>query len=756
MRIAELEVPGEVKEVLSKRGYIELYPPQEEAIRSGVLNGKNLVMASPTASGKTLIAELCALKHVLERGGKVLYLTPLRALAWEKYEVFQAYSGIEKRGGGRIRVGISTGDYDSSTPWLENYDIIITTNEKCDSLLRHKAHWLGSVTLVIADEIHLIGDERGPTLEVALARLRQMRPDIQIIALSATIRNAEDMAEWLKAEAVTTEWRPVELREGVLYRDTITFRDGSLKRLKRLHRVDALNIALNTVLEGGQALIFVESRPRSMSLAREAANALEGMGGVLQHRLRKELEKVSDEILSYGERTHLSEDLASYVLRGAAFHHAGLRAEHRRIVEDSFRSGKIKILVATPTLAAGVNLPAKTVIIGSYYRFTPGYGMTRISILEYKQMSGRAGRPQYDSYGEATLIASSQDEAEELMESYILSKPETIYSRLASESALRSHTLAAIASDYTHTDEGLLDFFGGTFYGYHYGPLGLRGPIVSILNYLEREGMIIRKGSYIYASDFGKRVSELYIDPISAVVIRDGLRHGAKMITDFTWLHLICRTPDMRPLFRPRRREYEDVESFVVEHEDEFACEIPDYDDIIEYEQFLGEVKTAIILKAWIDETSENDLLERFSVEPGDRYSAVLNAEWLLYASHELARVLGITSYTRHLSQLTERVRYGVKAELLPLVKLRGIGRVRARMLYNAGFRTIESLKRAPIRKLAEVPLIGGKLARLIKEQVGGAVEEEEWRHLEELEAEQKALITFIEEEPENDKEINY
>lgn len=752
MRIAELGVPDEVKEVLSKRGYVDLYPPQEDAIRRGVLDGRNLVMATPTASGKTLIAELCALKHVLERGGRVLYLTPLRALAWEKYEAFQAYSGIEKWDGGRIRIGISTGDYDSSTPWLENYDIIITTNEKCDSLLRHKATWLGSVTLVIADEVHLIGEERGPTLEVALARLRQMRPDIQVIALSATIRNAEDVAEWLKAELVTSEWRPVELREGVLYRDTITFRDGSLRSLKKLHRVDALNIALNTVLEGDQALIFVESRLRSMSLAREAANALEGLEGVLQQRLRRELQKVSDEILSYGERTRLSDELASYVLRGAAFHHAGLRAEHRRIVEDSFRSGKIKILVATPTLAAGVNLPAKTVIIGSYHRFTPGYGMTRISILEYKQMSGRAGRPQYDAYGEAALIASSQDEAEELMESYILSKPEPLYSRLASESALRSHTLAALASDYAHTEQGLLDFFGSTFYGYHYGPMGLRGLIAPMLSYLEREGMIIRKGDYIYASDFGRRVSELYIDPLSAVVIRDGLRRGAKRATDLTWLHLICRTPDMRPLLRPRRREYDDVESFAIEHEDEFACEIPDYEDMIEFEEFLGEVKTAIVLKAWIDEFSENDLLERFSVEPGDRYSAVLNAEWLLYASHELARVLGITTHMKHLSQLAERVRHGVKAELLPLVKLRGIGRVRARMLYNAGFRTIESLKRAPISRLAEIPLIGGKLARQIKEQVGGVVEEEEWRRLEELEAEQKALTAFIEEEPEEDK----
>ncbi|MEM3783846.1 MAG: DEAD/DEAH box helicase, partial [Candidatus Bathyarchaeia archaeon] len=134
MKIADLPVPESVKEVLIKDGIVELYPPQEEAIKAGALDGRNLVLASPTASGKTLIAELCALKHILEKDGKVLYLTPLRALASEKYEEFKKYSAITKSDGRRISVGISTGDYDSSDPWLERYDIIVATNEKVDSL----------------------------------------------------------------------------------------------------------------------------------------------------------------------------------------------------------------------------------------------------------------------------------------------------------------------------------------------------------------------------------------------------------------------------------------------------------------------------------------------------------------------------------------------------------------------------------------------------------------------------------------------
>ena len=135
LKIAELSVPESVKEVLLGLGISELFPPQEDTIRAGVLEGKNIVLASPTASGKTLIAELCALKHVLENGGKVIYLSPLRALASEKFEEFKKYTSIRKVDGRKVSVGISTGDFDSADNWLERYDIIITTNEKADSLL---------------------------------------------------------------------------------------------------------------------------------------------------------------------------------------------------------------------------------------------------------------------------------------------------------------------------------------------------------------------------------------------------------------------------------------------------------------------------------------------------------------------------------------------------------------------------------------------------------------------------------------------
>jgi helicase len=163
LKIEDLPVPEPVKKVIIDTGITELYPPQEDAIRAGALDGKNFILASPTASGKTLIAELCALKHILEEDGRVLYLTPLRALANEKFEEFKKYTIIKKKNGRGVSVGISTGDYDAADPWLSRYDIIVTTNEKTDSLLRHRARWMNEISLVIADEVHLLNNaDRGP------------------------------------------------------------------------------------------------------------------------------------------------------------------------------------------------------------------------------------------------------------------------------------------------------------------------------------------------------------------------------------------------------------------------------------------------------------------------------------------------------------------------------------------------------------------------------------------------------------------
>ena len=729
MKIEELPIPESVKQVLISSGISELYPPQQEAILAGALDGKNLVLASPTASGKTLIAELCALKHVLERDGKVLYLSPLRALASEKCEEFKKYTSIKKGNGRRVSVGISTGDYDSSDPWMGKYDIIVTTNEKADSLLRHRARWVGDISFVVADEVHLLNEpERGPTLEVVLARLMQVNPDIQLVVLSATIKNVEEVAEWLKAISVTTEWRPVTLREGVFLHDEILFKDGGALKIETTTKNPAINLALYTVKSGGQALAFAGTRRNSISLAKKIAANIKPL---LSKPMKRSLTQISEQILATGARTRISEQLAEVVSNGTAFHHAGLGGGHRKLIEDAFKEGKIKVLTATPTLAFGVNLPARVVIVNEYRRYEPGYGYYPIPVLEYKQMAGRAGRPRYDKVGYALLIAKSEDERDYLMESYILSETERIWSKLAVERILRSHILATIASDFAHTEQGIYEFFGKTFYAYQYDTRAIKGVVTRSLGFLYTEKMIEVGGDKVYATKFGRRVSELYIDPLTGVILRDALTSRAQRLTDISFLHMIARTPDMFPKLRPYSKEMDDLAFFVDEHQEEFMFDLPDtWMDRIAYEEFLGEAKLAWVLKTWMNETTEDEMIERFSVQPGDLYRLISTSKWLLHASHELASLFQHKDLLLPLAKLKVRIEKGVKPELLLLVKLEGIGRDRARVLYNSGLRTMQDLKRAPLPKLTGLPLIGSRLAKKIKEQVGGFVKAEEWQRL--------------------------
>jgi helicase len=741
LKIEELAVPDSAKQVIINSGITELYPPQEEAIKAGALESRNLVLASPTASGKTLVAELCALKHVLEKDGKVLYLTPLRALANEKFADFKKYANIKKKSGRKISVGISTGDFDSSDPWLERYDIIVTTNEKADSLLRHRSKWMDEISLVIADEVHLLNDsERGPTLEVVLARLMQINPDAQLLALSATVKNAEEAAEWLKAESVTIEWRPVVLKEGVFLHNEAQFKDGSALKIEKSSANPAMNLAMHTIKTGGQTLIFAATRKNSVSLASKAASEIEAL---LSKPLKRSLERLAEEIVGAGERTRISDSLAELVRRGVAFHHAGLGGAHRRLIETAFREGKIKVLTATPTLAFGVNLPARMVVIHDYRRYEPGYGYYPITVLEYKQMCGRAGRPKYDKTGESVLIAKTEDERDYLMESYVLAQPERIWSKLAVERILRGHVLATIAADFAHTEQGIYDFFGKTFYAYQYDPRAIKAVIVRILKFLYDEKMIEVSGDNVYATRFGRRISELYIDPVSGVVIRDALRNRASILSDLSFLHLVAHTPDMFPKTRPYSSEVDELALFVDQHRSEFMFDVPtEWEDRIAYENFLGEAKTAWVLQSWIEEVTEEQLIEQFRVQPGDLYRALDSARWLLYATYELGQLFEHKDILKSLNMVMERIGKGVKAELLPLVRLEGIGRVRARILYNANLKSIDDLKKAPFEQLTSLPLIGPKLAKKIKDQVGGYIKAEEWKKLKKGEEWQQRALT--------------
>jgi helicase len=701
MRVADLGIDPRIVDTLKEQGIEDLYPPQVDAIGPALL-GENLVLAIPTASGKSLVAYLAILASVL-RGGKALYIVPLRALAAEKYDDLKAFEGLG------IRVGISVGDYDSIDPSLEKFDVIVATSERADSLLRHRTNWLQQLTVVVADEVHLINDgDRGPTLEVTLAKLRQVNPKAQVLALSATIRNSAELARWLEAEHITSEWRPVPLKEGVYHDGLVHFSDGSVQEVPIVED-DLSGLVTDIMASGGQALIFVNTRRSTESLAKSLARDVKEK---LTDKDREHLLKVADQLIrGQDESTSMAARLGKCIEGGVAFHHAGLMNAQRGLVEKEFRKGRLRCLVATTTLASGLNLPARRVVVRDLNRFDPNYGLTPIPVLEVKQMCGRAGRPRYDPYGEAILFAKDFDQIDDLMEEYFRSPSEAIESKLGSEPALRMHVLANIATGHVGSEEELFAFFNRTFFAFQGDVNEIRGKILEILEFLAKEDFINRRDGFLKATFFGKRTSDLYIDPLSAVKMRDGLRQPRDDPIFQLWT--VCTTPDMPKLYL-RRGDYAWVEQKIEEANITFPEE--DYDFV------LAEVKTASLLDDWIAERTEEEVTKKFGIGPGDIRRMTDQAEWLLYSMTELGRIFN-KKKVRDLSRLTTRVQYGVKEELLDLISLRGVGRVRGRALYRQGFKTLRDIQKANPSDLSRIPTIGPSLAAKIKEQVGAPVD---------------------------------
>ena len=218
LEILKPKIPQAVYSLLAERNLQELRPSQHKAINAGLFDYSNLLICTPTASGKTLVAEMAFLNSILSHTGTAIYIVPLKALASEKFNEFK------KKYGHLFRIAKSVGDTDSAEEYLASYDLIITTSEKLDSLIRHHAPWLREVKVVIIDEIHLLNDtSRGPTLEVVITILRSLLKDIQLIGLSATIGNPQELAEWLSAKLVADDWRPVKLHKGVYLDGKVEF-----------------------------------------------------------------------------------------------------------------------------------------------------------------------------------------------------------------------------------------------------------------------------------------------------------------------------------------------------------------------------------------------------------------------------------------------------------------------------------------------------------------------------------------------------
>ncbi len=684
----------------------ELYPVQELAVKGGLLSSeRNFVVAAPTASGKTLVAFMFIASILSRRpSGKVAYLVPLKSLAEEKFTELRSFEGVTKSDGEGFSVGLSTGDYDSPGGELRRYDIVVLTNEKFDSLIRHKAGWLDDLSGVVVDEVHNISDPtRGPVLEYTLTMSMDM--GARILALSATISNANEIAGWLNAILVTSSWRPVPLREGAYHGGIVECSDGGRRSLNVETGNPVIDLVLDSLSDDGQVLIFNETRRRAAKMAKEVAPHVARFLG------RDDLRELAglSKYLSSESKTHPEEELAKLVLSGVAYHHAGLGSKFRRKIEAAFRDGMLKVLSSTTTLAAGVNLPARRVIITSLTRYNQAKARrVPISVMEYKQMAGRAGRPQYDDHGEAIIIAKSWREARDVLPLYILSDPEPIRSRLGDVDVLESLVLAYLTSRPSSSIR-IREFMMSTLLGSQERKRRIVELVDIALDRLKGHDLILARGRRLTPTKLGARISQLYIKPRTAFVFLDVFK---ELSPENTILALLpaSTSPDFEPKYPGRESMLLDIMSLMPRPAGQLM------ETLLEYSwEYSG--RSLLALLYWINEFSEHEIYDRVGVESGDLHRMTSNMEWILYAYSELAKLMKFPSLSTALRRLQLRVKHGIKEDLLDLVVIPGVGRVRARSLYNGGFRTIGDIAGVSPEELARIGGFGGKLAsRMVEE----------------------------------------
>ena len=468
----------------------EFNPAQKAVIESGYLEDKsNYIISIPTASGKTVLGVLPALKTILD-GGKAVYAAPLLSIQNEKVKEFKAFE----------EHGINVGRHPSSA------DLSVMVFESFDALTRFSWNVLRDVDTLIIDEFHMIGEySRGPTLEAAITRAKIINPSMRIIALSATLKNIEEIEGWLEGTCIEHDYRPVPLHKEVL--------DAEMFNTKNKNDV-IVKVLEKSIEDKSQALAFVSTRRFTESLATYVAKKINKKINVEQ---RKRFKEVADKILEIPKKkgslpTSTCLKLAESIEHGVAFHHAGLFNEQKEIIEDEFRNGNILMITATPSLMYGVNLPSKTVVIRDHTRWTSN-GPQPIPVFDYEQMSGRAGRPQYDDVGYSYLIAKTMDEAQNLQDYYVDGEIEQTNSKLVdNKDAIYRQIIAQIASTLSKNLDDLTDFFGKTLYGYQmsnnpsmafFAEESLKYELESALEFLLKNGIIRATPEGLKTTDFG-------------------------------------------------------------------------------------------------------------------------------------------------------------------------------------------------------------------------------------------------------------
>ncbi|HTY91084.1 MAG TPA: DEAD/DEAH box helicase [Methanocella sp.] len=650
-----------VADIIDER-FREMFPygnfnrMQSKAVPTILASDDNAVVSAPTASGKTVLAEAAMVRELgkAERG-KILFIAPLRALTNEKEAEWKRV--LSKLG---FKVYVVTGERELYPSEARSANVIITTPEKWDSATRkyqqERYAFVQDVALVIVDEVHLLdSDSRGGTLEAVISRMRRISAQnhkmLRTVALSATMPNIGDVARWIGAPPGNVlefdgSYRPVDLETSVLpyYPKPNDF----LNKYVRLYK--AFDLVKDELGDGHQALIFVSTR-------QDTQQAAEKLCEIVRKNYPYMLPPFEAIRLQEIRNKASNAKLKACLPCAIAFHHAGLSAEDKALIEGAFREGLIRILVSTSTLAWGVNLPARVVVIRDVEMYDPIQGNKDISPIDLLQMLGRAGRPGYDTLGKGYVIVPS-GRAEEYRALLRDGKP--IESVL--EHSLAEHLNAEIAVGMVKSAGDAADWIRTTFYYVRsQGRIDVEPLAGTKVKYLIRNGFVREDTGVLSPTPLGTITSDFYLRLETALLFREQAMRGALSTNDV--LDIVARAAEFSDV-AARPGEMASLKSLGIDAGPG------------------GMAKVRAILAGLIGRTLPDEL-------KSDAWAIKQNASRLLSAFSRFCEEFSGEALSKKVRMVSLQIDKGIPEEAVELASIEGVGERSMELLVNGGIRSL-------------------------------------------------------------------
>lgn len=737
-------------------GITTLLPLQQQALmQSPLLRGGNIVALAPTSAGKTFLAELAAVRN-WQAGKKTLFLAPTRALATEQHRLLQT-----RYAPAGIRVILSTSDTASADSHLRtgDFDFAVLVYEKLRALLVTHPHILHSTGTVIADELQLLGDpDRGETADLLLTRLVHGDTPLQVIGLTAVVNDGHTLARWLDAYLLTSTDRPAELREGVYCAEHACFHYTTGNNPDQWHQepmplpgptaaviplpqpnrdldatANVVRLAATLARQGESVLLFVPTR----AISRQACKLIAAeLGRPADATLPSTTDPWQD--LRETEDSLTRRQLLESIEAGVAFHNADLTADLRLLMEDAFISGRLKVLVATPTLAQGVNLKARNVIqlpfmLSSDSRPLATHSVRHahvpLSVARYRNQAGRAGRiGTGHAFGRSLLVARNHAEALRLAQTYIGTPAEAPIGRFT------AHTMQHFILGNVHA--GAAENFSGLFrllahtWAYHGGAVQqdvtfenrLADTLRDLLEarlleetpshrlQLTGSGQAMAAGGYrgttmremmAYSADWQNRVPH----PLEALC--------AVAFTPDAEAFPLAATPYEMKTSHWRRAINHLLQEEGINPGDQLERALQAPGGLSQARH--SALKMALIAYAWISNAHTTDLEEQYRLPGGTMHALGAHFAWLLGGLASCASVHQCPEANiNQLEAIARRLPLGLCEEAASLANLDvpGLGRQYLNKLATDGFTNAAALRAAPDAILANL-LPPGLLQRL-------------------------------------------